>query len=116
MSELYIHRHTSQLLKNKLYANAIRLGVLPLVLSCTHARGARTHPKRDGRADELDLAAAPAPLAPLAPLYTKTSLMLGLGETKEEVLRCMADIRAAGVDVLTLGFIEAAEGEAMTAR
>jgi lipoic acid synthetase len=41
--------------------------------------------------------------APLQPLYTKTSLMLGLGETKEEVLRCMADIRAAGVDVLTLG-------------
>ena len=42
-------------------------------------------------------------MAPLAPLYTKTSLMLGLGETKDEVLKCMRDIRAAGVDVLTLG-------------
>jgi lipoyl synthase len=36
-------------------------------------------------------------------LYTKTSLMLGLGETDEEVLEAMRDIRAAGVDVLTLG-------------
>jgi lipoyl synthase len=36
-------------------------------------------------------------------LYTKTSLMLGLGETEEEVLEAMRDIRAAGVDVLTLG-------------
>lgn len=38
-------------------------------------------------------------------LYTKTSLMLGLGETEEEVLTAMRDIRAAGVDVLTLGNI-----------
>ena len=36
-------------------------------------------------------------------LYTKTSLMLGLGETKEEVLAAMRDMRAADVDVLTLG-------------
>ena len=45
---------------------------------------------------------APRP-AGLPPLYTKTSLMLGLGETEAEVLRAMRDIRAAGVDVLTLG-------------
>ena len=38
-------------------------------------------------------------------LYTKTSLMLGLGETEEEVLEAMRDIRAAGVDVLTLGML-----------
>lgn len=36
-------------------------------------------------------------------LFTKTSLMLGLGETREEILEAMADMRAAGVDVLTLG-------------
>lgn len=36
-------------------------------------------------------------------LFTKTSLMLGLGETKEEVLEAMIDMRSAGVDVLTLG-------------
>lgn len=36
-------------------------------------------------------------------VYTKTSLMLGLGETRDEVMQAMADIRSAGVDVLTLG-------------
>jgi len=35
--------------------------------------------------------------------YTKSSLMLGLGETEEEVLQAMRDLRAAGVDFLTLG-------------
>ncbi|KAG7340131.1 lipoyl synthase [Nitzschia inconspicua] len=36
-------------------------------------------------------------------LYTKTSLMLGLGETKEEVLQTMRDLRAIDVDVVTFG-------------
>ena len=36
-------------------------------------------------------------------VYTKTSLMLGLGETRDEVLEAMRDIRAAGVDVITFG-------------
>jgi lipoic acid synthetase len=40
----------------------------------------------------------------LAPgLRTKTGLMLGLGETRDEVLAVLADVRAAGCDVLTLG-------------
>lgn len=34
---------------------------------------------------------------------TKSSLMLGLGETKDEVLQAMRDLRAAGVSLLTLG-------------
>lgn len=34
---------------------------------------------------------------------TKTSLMLGLGETEAEVLRTFKDIRSVGVDILTLG-------------
>ena len=36
-------------------------------------------------------------------IITKTSLMLGLGETKEEILVAFEDIKKAGVDVLTLG-------------
>lgn len=36
-------------------------------------------------------------------VYTKTSLMLGLGETDEEVRIAMEDFRQAGVDILTLG-------------
>ena len=39
-------------------------------------------------------------------LFTKTSLMLGLGETREEVLQAMRDLRAAGVDVVTFGEYE----------
>jgi lipoic acid synthetase len=34
---------------------------------------------------------------------TKTSLMLGLGETEEELLRAFDDIRQSGVEILTLG-------------
>ena len=36
-------------------------------------------------------------------VYTKTSLMLGLGETRDEVIEAMTDMRNVGVDVLTLG-------------
>jgi lipoic acid synthetase len=36
-------------------------------------------------------------------VLTKTSLMLGLGETEEEILETMDDLRAIGVDILTLG-------------
>jgi lipoic acid synthetase len=35
--------------------------------------------------------------------YTKTSLMLGLGETEAEVEQAMDDARAAGVDIFTMG-------------
>jgi len=34
---------------------------------------------------------------------TKSSLMVGLGESDEELMEAMADLRAAGVEVLTLG-------------
>jgi lipoic acid synthetase len=36
-------------------------------------------------------------------VLTKTSLMLGLGETEEEILQTMDDLLAVGVDILTLG-------------
>ncbi len=36
-------------------------------------------------------------------VLTKTSLMLGLGETREEVVQAMRDARAHGVDIVTLG-------------
>jgi lipoic acid synthetase len=35
--------------------------------------------------------------------YTKTSLMLGLGETEDEIEAAMDDARAAGVDIFTMG-------------
>lgn len=36
-------------------------------------------------------------------VYTKSSIMLGLGETEAEILQTMHDLRQVGVDVLTLG-------------
>ena len=36
-------------------------------------------------------------------IITKTSLMLGLGETREEILQTFDDLRAIGVDIVTLG-------------
>jgi lipoyl synthase len=63
-----------------------------------------THPVRDPRAgyqQTLDVLAHAKRHRPS--VLTKTSLMLGLGETEAEVLECMADLRAARVDILTLG-------------
>ena len=34
---------------------------------------------------------------------TKSSIMLGLGETKDEVEKAMGDLRKSGVDILTIG-------------
>ncbi len=42
-------------------------------------------------------------LAAQAGLTTKSGLMLGLGETREEVLEVMVDLRRAGCQILTIG-------------
>jgi lipoic acid synthetase len=36
-------------------------------------------------------------------IYTKSGIMLGLGETEEELLQALRDLRAAQCDILTLG-------------
>ena len=36
-------------------------------------------------------------------VFTKSGLMLGLGETKDEIMQVMDDLRSAHVDFLTLG-------------
>ena len=36
-------------------------------------------------------------------LFTKSGIMVGLGEGKEEVLQVMDDLRAANIDFLTIG-------------
>jgi len=63
-----------------------------------------THPVRDPRASyEQTLAVLAHAKAYRPDVLTKTSLMLGLGESDEEILQCMDDLRAAGVDILTFG-------------
>jgi lipoyl synthase len=49
----------------------------------------------------LELLGAAKDIAPESP--TKSGLMLGLGETAQEVLSVMRDLRAHSVDILTLG-------------
>src|SRR5438128_979776 len=64
----------------------------------------RLYKKVRGRADyqrSLDLLAHVKRRAPQA--ITKSGLMLGLGETTEELLEVLADLRAADCDTLTLG-------------
>ncbi|MCB0826039.1 MAG: lipoyl synthase [Armatimonadetes bacterium] len=36
-------------------------------------------------------------------IYTKSGIMLGLGETKDEVLKTLEDLREIGVDAITIG-------------
>jgi len=36
-------------------------------------------------------------------MRTKSGLMLGLGETEEEVIQTMKDVRAVGLDIITIG-------------
>ncbi len=36
-------------------------------------------------------------------IYTKSSIMVGLGETEEEVLQTLRDLREVGVDIVTIG-------------
>lgn len=63
-----------------------------------------THPVRDPRASyEQTLDVLKYAKQYRQDIITKTSLMLGLGETYDEVLATMRDLRAIDVDVLTLG-------------
>jgi lipoyl synthase len=63
-----------------------------------------THPVRDPRAGyEQTLAVLAHAKRHRPDVLTKTSLMLGLGETEAEILEAMDDLRAVGVDILTLG-------------
>lgn len=63
-----------------------------------------THPVRDNRAgywQTLEVLAYAKRYRP--DVLTKTSLMLGLGETEEEIIQTMDDLRQQQVDILTLG-------------
>jgi lipoic acid synthetase len=57
--------------------------------------------RRSGYRRSLDLLRAVRALAPSIP--TKSSLMLGLGESAAEVRQAMTDLREAGVSLLTIG-------------
>ena len=63
-----------------------------------------THPVRDPRAGyEQTLKVLEGAKLFRPDVLTKTSLMLGLGETEVEILETMDDLRSVGVDIVTFG-------------
>lgn len=63
-----------------------------------------THPVRDNRAGYWQTIKLLKYAKEYKPeIITKTSLMLGLGESDDEIMQTMIDLRANNVDVLTLG-------------
>ena len=63
-----------------------------------------THPVRDNRAgywQTLNVLKFAKQYRP--DVLTKTSLMLGLGESDDEIIQAMDDMRAQNIDILTLG-------------
>ena len=63
-----------------------------------------THPVRDPRAGyDQTLRVLEHAKRHNPKVLTKSSLMLGLGETEEEIIQTLDDLRAVGVDIVTLG-------------
>ena len=63
-----------------------------------------TRTVRDARSNYRQSLATLAEAKKLSPrTITKSSIMLGLGESEDDVVAAMRDLRAAGVDILTLG-------------
>jgi lipoic acid synthetase len=63
-----------------------------------------THPVRDRRAGyEKTLNALKFYKEQYPDITTKSSLMVGLGETKEELVQAMTDLRNSGVNIITFG-------------
>lgn len=63
-----------------------------------------THQVRDRRAGYDQTIEALAYYKKAHPhIHTKTSLMVGLGETKEELVEAMTDLKKAGVNIITFG-------------
>ncbi|UPT72674.1 MAG: lipoyl synthase [Elusimicrobiota bacterium] len=70
-------------------------------VECVERLTDKVRDAKAGYRQSLDVLAHAKNYAPTKP--TKTSLMLGLGETEEELVQAFKDIRAVGVDILTLG-------------
>lgn len=59
---------------------------------------------RDSRASYKQSLSVLKSIKQIAPkIITKSSIMLGLGESKSEVLQALRDLRSVGVDIVTMG-------------
>ena len=74
--------------------------VLAHNVECIERLTRRVRDRRAGYKQSLDVLAT---AKRLGSEYTKSSIMVGIGEEIPEVLECMHDLRAVGVDFLTIG-------------
>lgn len=70
-------------------------------VECVERLTEKVRDAKAGYRQSLDVLAHAKKYAPEKP--TKTSLMLGLGETEDELIQAFKDIRDVGTDILTLG-------------
>ena len=70
-------------------------------VECVERLTSTVRDAKAGYRQSLDVLAHVKRYQPKTP--TKTSLMLGLGETEEELIQAFNDIRRSGVEILTLG-------------
>lgn len=78
-----------------------RPDVLAHNVECIERLTPTVRDRRAGYAQSLEVLAATKRLDP--DRYTKSSLMVGLGETEAELLAAMRDLRSVGCDFLTVG-------------
>jgi lipoic acid synthetase len=70
-------------------------------VECVERLTASVRDRKAGYRQSLDVLIHSKRYRPHTP--TKTSLMLGLGESEDELIQALKDIRSAGVEILTLG-------------
>ncbi|MEC7948453.1 MAG: lipoyl synthase [Myxococcota bacterium] len=75
--------------------------VLAHNVECVERLTPRVRDPRAGYQQSLDMLESIKRMSPA--MHTKSSLMVGLGETEPEMIQAMRDMRAVGVDFLTIG-------------
>lgn len=88
------HEHIAQVVDSGLQVYAQNLETVERLTTSVRDR-------RAGYRQTLDVLAFAKQHNP--DVLTKTSLMLGLGETEEEILQALKDCKAAGLDIVTFG-------------
>ncbi len=98
-------RFSSPIFKASHSAMDIVMDAAPRRAQPQHRNRARASTARcvSARATSVLSTCSPSPSASARAIPTKSGLMLGLGETNDEVRPVMLDLRAHHVDILTLG-------------
>lgn len=80
----------------------IRMGVFAHNVETVQRLSPRVRDARASYMQSLEVLQRAKQIAPY-PVFTKSAIMLGLGETYDEVVETLKDLRANGVDIVTMG-------------